>query len=357
MSTKTCKTCDNELPLTAFEQHVPGKHRNECKPCRSKGRKEAVKNAVCDPEAAVLPEKCDRCNKAPSSDTKFELRNDLVKTLAYRTTCNQCRNGADPDKHKRYVQRQREADEEGYLARNAKKMREYRETHADEISTWATKNTNRRLGAIKAQAQKKGILWDVNSMSRDVCDDLMRSPCWYCGYLDLDITINGIDRLDSGGIYTIANCKPACGPCNWSKRCLDPLTFIERCQHIHGIAWFPHAWPDRIAGTFGDYQERANSNDIPFHLTRQQFVIVQNGICSYCKRLNTATHVNGIDRIDSSGGYTIDNVCTACTECNYMKGKMSRDAFLALCAKVAVYQRGEIPFVARQLHSVYQWRA
>lgn len=26
MSTKTCKTCDNELPLTAFEQHVPGKH-------------------------------------------------------------------------------------------------------------------------------------------------------------------------------------------------------------------------------------------------------------------------------------------------------------------------------------------
>lgn len=36
---------------------------------------------------------------------------------------------------------------------------------------------------------------------------------------------------------------------------------------------------------------------------------------------------NGIDRIDSSKGYTIDNCALCCRQCNYLKNNMSQDDF------------------------------
>lgn len=351
MSTKTCIVCNETLPLSAFEEHAPGKYRRPCKECRKDKRKDRVKNAEKDPDAAVLPERCIRCGHPPGPNVSFTLRYDQV-TINYITTCDNCSNVDHNRRHRNYVQRQRENDEEAYLARNAAYAREYRKTHADEISAWATKNVNRRLTAIQGQAKKKGILWDVNSMTDDVCSDMMQSPCLYCGYLDLDVTVNGIDRLDSGGNYTFDNCKPACGPCNWAKRCLDPHTFIERAKHIHGIASYPEAWADRVSGSFADYKNRAEKDGIPFDLSPAQVDSFRNGDCAYCTRPTTATNVNGIDRIDSNGGYTFDNVCTACGECNYMKGSMSQDEFLALCKKVAMYERGDVPDVPRQLYSL-----
>lgn len=341
-----CNTCNIVLPLESFERN-----RRMCKECRKDSRKTAVKNAVKDPQAAVLPERCITCQRPPGPDVVFKLRHDKV-SACYHTACNNCKNVGSHKRTVSYRKRQRENDEEAFLARNAKTAREYRKTHAEEISAWATKNVNRRLTAIQGQAKRKGITWDVNSMSDGVCSDMMQSPCLYCGYLDLDVTVNGIDRLDSGGDYTFDNCKPACGPCNWSKRCLDPITFIERAKHIHGIASCPEAWADRVSGTFADYKKRAETNGFSFDLSPAQVDLLRTGDCTYCAKPTTTTNVNGIDRIDSDGGYTIDNVCTACGECNYMKGKMSQCEFLALCKKVALHERGIIPFVPRQLYSL-----
>lgn len=36
----------------------------------------------------------------------------------------------------------------------------------------------------------------------------------------------------------------------------------------------------------------------------------------------------GIDRVDSSKGYTVDNCVSCCRECNVSKGTMSLEAFL-----------------------------
>ena len=46
-------------------------------------------------------------------------------------------------------------------------------------------------------------------------------------------------------------------------------------------------------------------------------------------RNNEITHVsyNGIDRLDSSLGYTKDNIVTCCKICNYAKNKMKFEDF------------------------------
>lgn len=40
-----------------------------------------------------------------------------------------------------------------------------------------------------------------------------------------------------------------------------------------------------------------------------------------------ALYINGIDRKDSSKGYTIDNCVPCCTECNTMKSDLPLDVF------------------------------
>jgi hypothetical protein len=61
--------------------------------------------------------------------------------------------------------------------------------------------------------------------------------------------------------------------------------------------------------------------------------------CFYCgaepvkhftvKRTHGCFYSNGIDRIDSTKGYTRNNVVSCCTKCNFMKGSLSSEDFLA----------------------------
>jgi len=44
--------------------------------------------------------------------------------------------------------------------------------------------------------------------------------------------------------------------------------------------------------------------------------------------MNTDAHVNGLDRINSTKGYSIDNVKSCCGECNYMKKTYILDELL-----------------------------
>lgn len=52
----------------------------------------------------------------------------------------------------------------------------------------------------------------------------------------------------------------------------------------------------------------------------------------------TGNYTASIDRIDNSGGYTIDNVQWVHKRVNIMKGNMSMDEFLTLCSAVVTNQ-------------------
>lgn len=96
-----------------------------------------------------------------------------------------------------------------------------------------------------------------------------------------------------------------------------------------------------ITGTFQNYRSSAESRGFEFGLTQDD---VENMIfqdCYYCGSAPTRQRVlgqgkwtrlsipaNGIDRIDSSKGYTIDNILPCCTDCNYLKVDRSNEEFL-----------------------------
>lgn len=79
------------------------------------------------------------------------------------------------------------------------------------------------------------------------------------------------------------------------------------------------------------YRKSADARDLAFTLTETQFREIIFRECYYCGtqqssefKLRTKFQIgsikyNGIDRIDNSKGYTIDNVVTCCTMCNKMK--------------------------------------
>jgi len=94
---------------------------------------------------------------------------------------------------------------------------------------------------------------------------------------------------------------------------------------------------------FAGYRCRANKFSIPFILTKIEFRQITSNSCFYCgsnpkaiscssnmsnetRKLSSYTY-NGIDRIDSTKGYEIDNCVACCKTCNYAKNTMSVDEF------------------------------
>ena len=71
-----------------------------------------------------------------------------------------------------------------------------------------------------------------------------------------------------------------------------------------------------------------------FDLTFEQFTEIVCTPCKYCKLHNDHESI-GIDRVDSSKGYTYDNIVPCCTTCNMCKGSLSLEEFKSHVLKLA----------------------
>jgi hypothetical protein len=67
-------------------------------------------------------------------------------------------------------------------------------------------------------------------------------------------------------------------------------------------------------------------------LSYDEFVSFWDKPCHYCGDEITGI---GLDRVDSDGHYSMKNVVTCCSTCNYAKGKISTEQFIDMCMKVA----------------------
>lgn len=85
------------------------------------------------------------------------------------------------------------------------------------------------------------------------------------------------------------------------------------------------------------YLYNAKKKNLPFTLTEQQFVDLINQDCVY-----RSLHCNktGIDRINSSLGYTEDNVQPMCFNHNRLKTTFDFQLFEALCTSVYIKTQG-----------------
>lgn len=80
-------------------------------------------------------------------------------------------------------------------------------------------------------------------------------------------------------------------------------------------------------------------------VNRDEIMNISSMPCFYCGTKMSG----GVDRVDSTKQYTIDNIVSCCSTCNYMKGTLSQTQFIQSCQDV-------IQFNDLQLYSLQTWK-
>ena len=84
------------------------------------------------------------------------------------------------------------------------------------------------------------------------------------------------------------------------------------------------------------YIQSARSRNIGFELTKKKFEELVCMACYYCGSFNEK-EVIGVDRLNSSRGYTNENCVPCCKICNFMKGTLSKNTFITQSHKIATH--------------------
>ncbi len=82
------------------------------------------------------------------------------------------------------------------------------------------------------------------------------------------------------------------------------------------------------------YMNGAKRRNIEFDLEIEQFMSFWQKPCRYC---NDPIETIGLDRVDSSKGYVLDNVLPCCKACNFMKGTMIQSDFIDRIHRISKY--------------------
>jgi hypothetical protein len=158
--------------------------------------------------------------------------------------------------------------------------------------------------------------------------------------------------------------RNAKGEILWGANCDCGNTTVIRSVNLKGCAssnrkgtyscgcarWIPH--PNRRrpdAGAlrlFHSYRCQARRRGIAFELTFEQFKKLTSSPCFYTGRLPsqlaksqnshgaTPYTYNGIDRLDNSKGYILENCVPCCGPVNTMKLSLPFDLFISLCREI-----------------------
>ena len=85
-------------------------------------------------------------------------------------------------------------------------------------------------------------------------------------------------------------------------------------------------------GKYVSYKRSATARDIKFSMTKEEFLAFWNRPCAYC---GGEVQTVRLDRVDSAGDYTVDNVVSCCAQCNYGKLTWTAEEYIEHCHKVA----------------------
>lgn len=131
----------------------------------------------------------------------------------------------------------------------------------------------------------------------------------------------------------------------WNVRCIcgtekvisrDSLKKMKSC----GCKWLDlHKLPEghgAINHFIASYKGGAKERGHAYELTKEQFYALIQQPCYFCgippqqeipthKRYNGSILVNGIDRVDNTKGYHVNNCVPCCRVCNFIKGQVTLD--------------------------------
>ena len=100
------------------------------------------------------------------------------------------------------------------------------------------------------------------------------------------------------------------------------------------------------------YKRGAERRNLDYTLTKEEFDRIVTGSCFYCGDVLTNVQkgqgktsgdfrFTGIDRVDSSIGYTVENSVSCCWMCNNMKGTTDIKTFVNHIKKMYTHLNGE----------------
>jgi len=179
------------------------------------------------------------------------------------------------------------------------------------------------------------------------------------------LNYNGIDRVDPRLGYDSPNCAPCCWKCNRSKGIMRVCEFEEWMRKLNSNIQSGMKQSFEIFDKFIDTIEKEKSEDelvvmkrtqqlvlnnykkgakirnLEFEMEEQLFYELIKLNCSYCGeppsngiRIPKNHHnlslgyysqiyrYSGLDRINSSKGYSIENCLACCKKCNYSKNDL-----------------------------------
>jgi hypothetical protein len=101
---------------------------------------------------------------------------------------------------------------------------------------------------------------------------------------------------------------------------------------------------------YRDYIKRAKTAGLIFNLTRDEFRALTKQPCNYCGRepKNIGRKIrrhpdsyvyNGVDRVDNSCGYVLENCVSCCEICNRAKKDLTLDDFKVWISELMEHNR------------------
>lgn len=125
-----------------------------------------------------------------------------------------------------------------------------------------------------------------------------------------------------------------CGYISYASRC-------KTCDVENQNKRFNSSPEKRAVVLWNSAKSRCKKEGIPFSITTEDIVKQyrkQNGECYYSGQpmspIAKSPTLMSIDRIDSTLGYTKDNIVLCCWQVNDMKNNYSQPEFLSLCKQI-----------------------
>jgi hypothetical protein len=166
----------------------------------------------------------------------------------------------------------------------------------------------------------------------DTMSDISDHPCYYCGET---FDGYGVDAVDIKAGFVEGNVQACCTFCNRSKADHHWHDFVRiMCNigatHTDDSDWnfqyqFVNEAKDVDSVGLAQYKNRARSKDLRFEISDGDFYALVSQSCHYC---GFDDRLVGLDRVEPSGHYTMDNVVPSCGACNFIKRGSDKARFV-----------------------------
>ncbi len=176
------------------------------------------------------------------------------------------------------------------------------------------------------------------------------NPCYYCGF-HTTMKVNGLDRINNHKGYILSNVISCCRICNELKHTAHPNAFLDKIDTItkynkEGICMSEELklkWVNTFCSKNYDkyttYKNMAeNVRRIQFHLSESDYYKLKKEPCYICGIESDKYNINGIDRVNSSGIYNLENCKACCGHCNMIKRNNDIELFLSKCSEISKYK-------------------